>query len=116
MSRIIVEAATSDAAVCTVLGLLNCGFEAKTAWISYNLRKGLPFTEDTAKYPLILDGTLKGSPLTIHVYSVTAGYRGAGPHAMVEILNAAGFKFENSDILTKARANLLGQIELVYKR
>lgn len=116
MSRIVVEASTSDAAVTTILGMLRCGFEANTARISYNLKKGLPAPEDTDMYPLILEGTLKGSSLTIPVYSVSAGYGGTGPHAMVEILNAAGFKFEDSDILTQARADFNDQIDLVYRR
>ena len=116
MSRIIVEATTSDAAVVTLRGLLSSGFEAKTARISYNLNKGLPLAEETDKYPLILEGTLKRSSLTVHVYSVTAGYGGTGPHAMVDILNAAGFEFLFSDILTTARADSNGQINLVYQR
>lgn len=116
MSRIIVEATTSDCAVTTILGLLRCGFQAKTARISYNLNKCLPPPEEFDKYPLILVGTLKHSSLAVHVYSVTAGYGGTGPHAMVDILEAAGFKFEDSDILTADHADSNGQIDLVYHR
>ena len=116
MSRIIVEATSSDVAKKTVLNILNCGFVANTARISYSLSKGLPQTEDTDDYPLILEGELGKSYVDLHVYSVTAGYGGTGPHAMVDILNAAGFEFNESDILTPNCANSNNQINLLYTR
>ena len=116
MSTIPIVAYTSDEAVRTVRGMLRSGFEAKTARISYNVDKGLPNAEDTENYPLILKGTLNGSSLTVPVYSVTAGYGGTGPNAMVRILNEAGFKFKDSDILTKELVNSDGQIDLFYTR
>lgn len=114
MSRIIVDDSSSDAVVFAVTDMLNGGFIAKTARISYNVNKGLPSPEDTDKFPLILEGTLGSSSVSVHVYSVSAGYGGEGPHAMLDILNAAGFKFKDSDILTTARADSTGQIELTY--
>ena len=116
MSRIIVEAESSYIAEDTVMDLLKGGFNAQTARISYNLRKGLPCSEDTDKYPLIMEGTLGHSYVSIHVTSVTAGYGGTGPHTMVNILKVAGFKFEESDILTDKYADPTGQIELIYRR
>lgn len=114
MSRIIVEAVSSDIAEATVIDMLHGGFEAKTARISYNLKKGLPLPEDTDSYPLILEGQLGGSSVSVHVTAVTAGYGGTGPHAMVEVLKEAGFKFEESDILTDRLADSTGQIDLTY--
>ena len=116
MSRIIVEAASSDVAKSTVIDLLEGGFEAKSARIFYNLNKGLPLPEDTDNYPLILEGQIGFSSLSVHVYSVTAGYGGTGPHATVAILRTAGFNFEESDILTNKQADFTGQIDLPYTR
>ena len=116
MSRIIVEEYTSYDSEKRVISLLDGGFEAHTARISYNLNKGLPLVEDTDLYPLILEGTLNNSSVIVHVYSVTAGYGGSGPNAMVNILNAAGFKFENDDILTDKYADSTGYIHLIFIR
>lgn len=116
MSRIIIEASSSWVAEDSIMDLLKGGFSAKTARISYNLSKGLPPEKDTDKYPLILEGTLGRSPVTIHVTSVTAGYGGTGPNTMVRILRAAGFRFEESDILTNKMADSSDNIELTYIR
>jgi len=116
MSRIIVEASSSYLAEDTVKALLKSGFVANSARISYNPSRGLPPFEDTDKYPLILEGKLGFSSVHIHVTSVTAGYGGTGPNAMVDILKAAGFKFEESDILTNKLADSDDQIELTYTR
>ena len=116
MSRIIVEASSSYVAEDAVMALLKGRFVAKTARISYNLNKGLPPIENPDKYPLILDGMLGLSPVSVYVTSVTAGYGGTGPHAMVDILKAAGFKFDEDDILTARYANSSEQIDLTYTR
>lgn len=81
------------------------------------MRKGLPSVEQVENYPLILEGFLGDSPVSIHVYSVTAGYGGTGPHAMADILKAAGFAFDESDILTeRMKVGPSEQITLTYKR
>lgn len=116
MSKIIIEASTSYVAEDAVMALLKGGFVANTARISYNLSKGLPPVEDTDNYPLILEGKFGFSPVSIYVTSVTAGYGGTGPHTMVDILKAAGFKFDESDILTARFANAIEQIKLTYTR
>ena len=116
MSRIIIEAGTSFIAEDSVMGLLKGGFTAKTARVSYNLSNGLPREEDTNNYPLILEGTLGRAPVTIHVTSVTAGYGGTGPNTMVRLLKAAGFEFEESDILTDKMADSHDNVELTYTR
>ena len=116
MSKIIIEAHASWIATDATLALLKGGFVANTARISYNINHGLPFSEDIDKYPLILEGTLARMPITIHVFSVTAGYGGTGPQAMVEILKAAGFQFDEDDILTNRCANSSSQISLTYHK
>jgi len=116
MSRIIIEACSSDVAEKSVINLLNGGFVAETARISYNLNQGLPALEEADNYPLILEGKFGYYSMNVLVYSVTAGYGGTGPHAMVHILKVAGFKFDEADILTNKRANYNGQIDLLYKR
>ena len=116
MSRIIIEASTSYVAEDSVMSLLKGGFIAETARISYNLSKGLPPEGFTNNYPLILQGTLGRAPVAIHVTSVTAGYGGTGPNTMVRILKAAGFEFDESDILTHKMADSLDNVELTYSR
>ncbi len=116
MSRMVIGSLTSDSAKEVVIGLLNGGFEARSARIHYSLSRGLPSIEDTDKYPLILSGTINNSDMSIYVYSVTAGYGGTGPHAMVDILRFAGFKFDENDILTNRRANYEKEIILSYTR
>ena len=116
MSKIIIEAHSSWIATEAALALLQGGFVATTARISYNINHGLPLAKETDNYPLILEGTLARMPITMHVYSVTAGYGGTGPHAMVEILKAAGFKFDEDDILTNRCADSSLQISLTYHK
>lgn len=117
MSRIIMETSSSDIAVEVVGNILRGGFTAKTARISCNINKGLPLPEDINNYPLILKGKLVDeSIITIHVNAVTAGYVGKASRAMVMILKAAGFKFEESDIITDMFADPTGQIDLTYTR
>ena len=116
MSKIIIQATSSYAAKDAVMPLLKGGFVAKTARISYNLNKGLPRFENIDNYPLILEGIIGQSPVSIYVTSVTAGYGGTGPHAMVDILKAAGFKFVDAEILTSRFEDGTGQINLKYKR
>ena len=117
MSKIIIEAATSSLAENAVISLLKGGFYAKTARISYAVSNGLPSVKDVENYPLILEGVFGPSSVNIHVYSVTAGYGGTGPHAMVSILKAAGFNFDESDILTeKMRTGPFDQVSLTYTR
>ncbi|MBQ2835906.1 MAG: hypothetical protein IJE68_03640 [Clostridia bacterium] len=117
MSKIIIEANTSYLAQDAVVFLLKGGFSAKTARISYAVRKALPPVEQVENYPLILEGFIGNSPVSIYVYSVTAGYGGTGPHAMVDILKAAGFTFDESDILTdRMKVGPSEQITLTYER
>lgn len=116
MSKIIIEASTSYVAENAVVSLLKGGLVAKTARISYNVTKGLPSLDEVDNYPLILEGALGSFPVEVFVYSVTAGYGGTGPNAMVDILKSAGFIFDESDIFTKNLADSTGQINLTYKR
>ena len=117
MDEIIVRVYTSDQAERTVVSLLkNCGFSAKRATVNYNPNFGLPSVESIDRYPLILEGTMNRYPTRIFVYSVTAGYCGSGPHALVNILREAGFVFDEDDIFTKERADYLGGIRLKYTR
>ena len=116
MSRIIIEVTTSYLAEDATIALLKGGFVAQTARISYNLSRGLPRIEKTDEYPLILEGRMGLCSANIHVYSVTAGYGGSGPQAMVKILKAAGFQFDETDILSSAKVEINDQINLVYKR
>lgn len=116
MSRMVIDSPTSDSAKEVVIDILKGGFEAHSARIHYSISRGLPRIEDTDKYPLILSGTIKNSDMSIHVYSVTAGYGGTGPHAMVDILKFAGFKFDENDILTNRRANYENEVILSYER
>lgn len=105
MSKIIIAADTSYVAEDSVMALLKAGFTAKKARISYSLTKGLPPIQEIENYPLILEETLCRAPVSIHVTSVTAGYGGTGPNTMVRILKEAGFKFEESYILTDRMAD-----------
>ena len=116
MSKIIIEATTSYLAEDSVKALLKGGFVAKSARISYNINRGLPHPEDINLYPLVLEGLLNRSPVKVYVFSVTAGYGGTGPHAMVDILKAAGFQFNSDDILTDRSADSNRQINLKYTR
>ena len=117
MSKIIISASASYLAENATVTLLKGGFSAKTARISYAVANGLPSVKDIENYPLILEGTLGGYSTNIYIYSVTAGYGGTGPLAMVAILKAAGFDFNESDILTeKMRRGPYDQISLVYTR
>lgn len=116
MSKIIIYASTSDVAELSAISLLEEYFIAKTARISYNFNEGLPHPQEIDKYPLILEGKVGNWSASVHVYSVSAGYGGTGPNAMVNILKKAGFTFNESDILTKKCADLTGQITLTYIR
>lgn len=116
MSKIIIEAATSFLAEDATIALLKGGFVAQTARISYNLSRGLPRIESPDEYPLILEGRMGIYSANIHVYSVTAGYGGSGPHCMVKILKAAGFQFDEADILSSTNVGYNDQIDLVYTR
>ena len=117
MSKIIVEAHSSDIAENSVIALLKGGFQVRKARISYNLQKGLPLVEETDKYPLILEGKFGSwSSVSVYVYSVTAGYSGSGPHAMLSILKAAGFELQKDDILTDKHADAHKQIQLTFTR
>ena len=116
MSKIIIYASTSDVAELSAISLLEEYFIAKTARISYNFNEGLPHPQDVEKYPLILEGKVGNYSASVHVYAVTAGYGGTGPHAMVNILEKAGFTFDESEILTKKCADSTGQITLTYFR
>ena len=116
MSKIIIEASTSYLAEDATIALLKGGFVAQTARISYNLSRGLPRIEDSDEYPLILEGRMGIYSANIHVYSVTAGYGGSGPHAMVNILKTAGFNFDTEDILSSKKLGINDQINLVYTR
>lgn len=116
MSKIIIAGTTTYVAEAATVSLLNGGFVADTAKISYNFLKGLPLIEDTEHYPLILEGRLANSKTSIHVYAVTAGYGGTGPNTLIEILKAAGFDFEENHILTKCLADSTGLIEFTLKK
>lgn len=116
MSKIIIETASSYVAKNATIALLKGDFVPQTAHISYNVEKGMCNPEEVDMYPLILEGTLENSRVTVHVYSVTAGYGGTGPNAMVDILKAAGFTFDELDILSKRCTDFTGRINLTYKR
>lgn len=116
MSKIIIEATTSYLAEDSVNALLKGGFIAQNAQVSYNLSRGLPNLEEINLYPLVLEGHLNRLPVKVYVFSVTAGYGGTGPHAMVDILNSAGFQFDSDDILTDRCADSNRQINLNYTR
>lgn len=116
MSKIIIEATTSYLAEDATIALLKGGFVAQTARISYNLSRGLPLIEKVDEYPLVLEGRMGIYSANIHVYSVTAGYGGSGPHAMAKILKTAGFQFNEDDILSSAKVGINDQIDLVYTR
>lgn len=114
MDQIIISSTTSDAAENAVIALIRNGFVASRAIINYNLLIGLPPINQFDQYPLILEGVFHGYPTKIHVYSVTAGYGGTGPHAMLNILKSAGFRFNEGDILTPRYADATQSINLVY--
>ena len=116
MSKIIIDADSTYTAEDSVKALLNGGFVAQSARVSYDLSHGLPNPKNTDRYPLILEGHLNRFPVKVYVFSVTAGYGGTGPHAMVNIMNSAGFHFDPDDILTDRCANHLRQIILNYTR
>lgn len=111
MSKIIVSVSTTYQAEAATKALLEGGFVTKIAQIHYNLNKGLPLPEDIHSYPLILEGRLAGVETNIYVNSVSAGYGGTGPHTLVDILKAAGFEFNENDILTPKLANSDGLIQ-----
>ena len=54
MSKIIIEADSTYVAEDSTIALLNGGFVARNARITYNLKKGLPSREQHEEYPLIL--------------------------------------------------------------
>ena len=117
MTKIVIQASYSEMAEVSVYALLKGGFSAQKARISYEAANGLPLKKDVDNYPLILEGTISSLPVAIHVYSVTAGYNGSGPNAMARILEAAGFTFDESDILTKKmRSGPAEKVELTYMR
>lgn len=115
MSKIIIKTGSSYVAQNATIALLKGGFVPHIAHISYNVEVGMCDPALVDFYPLIMEGILDNSRVSIHVYSVTAGYNGTGPNTMVAILKAAGFNFEELDILTKRCANSAGQITLTYK-
>ena len=116
MSKIIIEATTSYLAEEATIALLKGGFVAQTARISYSLNRGLPRVENVDEYPLVLEGRMGDCYANIHVYSVTAGYGGSGPHAMLNILKTAAFHFDDTDIISSAKVGINDQIDLFYKR
>ena len=117
MDEIIVRAYTSDQAERIAVSLLkHSSFSAKQATVNYNPSQGLPPAEYTSDYPLILEGNIKWYPTRILVYSVTAGYGGSGPYALVNILKEAGFVFDEDDIFTKKHVDHSGWIRLKYTR
>ena len=111
MSKIIINVSTTYQAETATKALLTGGFVVKTAQISYNLQKGIPLSEEIDNYPLILEGRLAGVSTSVYVNSVTVGYGGTGPHTLVDILKAAGFEFNENDILTPKLANSDGLIQ-----
>lgn len=100
MSKIVINASSPNVSEKATLALLEGGFVANSASIQYNLRKGASFDEDFHKYPLILEGRLAGCPTIIYVNSLSAGFGNTGSHALVKILNTAGFSFDEKNILT----------------
>ena len=111
MSKIIISVSTTYQAEAATKALFAGGFVVKTAHINYNLHKGIPLPEEIDNYPLILEGRLAGLSTSVHVNSVTAGYGGTGPNALVDILQAAEFEFEENDILTPRLADSDGLIQ-----
>ena len=105
MDTIVIKTATSYKARDAVLAFINAGFKASKAKIRYNISKGLPPIEREDLYPLVLEGNFNGSPTSIKVYSVTAGYGGTGPNDLVRILKAAGFILFTPVLLTDAWSN-----------
>lgn len=103
-NRIIISVENSYAAEEATTALLRGGFVANTAVINYNMTHGLSKQDDYDKYPLILRGRIAGYTTNVYIYSVNAGYIGAGSKAMCKILKLAGFVFDEDDIFTKRLA------------
>jgi len=101
MNEIIIRAQSSYLAKNSMLALFKSGdFNALYARFQYCISKGLPPLDKPENYPLMLEGYLAKEPTRIYVTSLTAGYNGTGPNALVAILKAAGFTFDENDILT----------------
>ena len=116
-NKVVFRLVHSQAAEEAVIALLKGGFVAQKAVIHYNLQIGLPFVEEEDFYPLTLFGVVnKWFPISVKVYSVTAGYGGTGPNCLVKILKEAGFEFDPNDILTKQYVQKDGWIHLEYTK
>lgn len=72
--------------------------------IKYDIVKGLPDWESKVEdYPVIMY-TCYGQK--IHIYCLTVGYGGSGPHATYDILEKSGFNIEKDIIFGKNPTNL----------
>ena len=80
-------------------------FKPEEFIIQYDKGHGLPNIVDSKanvpeSYPLTIKGLKNDIPVAIHVYCVTAGYAGTGPHDMLDIVRATGFPIDPDAILT----------------
>lgn len=116
-NEIILRTSTPLEAEGIVKALLEGGFKTRQADIYYCPRTGKPRIEKDDAYPLILHGFMHGFPLKVKVYELSAGFASAGSSAMVNILTAAGFKFNEKDIIYSKKVDKkTGCVDLTYTR
>lgn len=89
-------------------------WQLKEVRFQYNVNWGLPSEHNPDNWPFIAifdDGKTK---IKIHIYSLTAGYAGTGPHDLAEILDFLGVRYNPNDIFTKNKEESNGFIRLHY--
>ena len=107
MNEIVLKPASPKQAATLVSVLLKNGFNPTEATIQYSLRDYPSVKLSNVKdFPLILKGTLDGSPMRVSVSQVEVGRYSDGSYALKKILKEAGFYFEERDLFTVKRFNI----------
>ena len=86
----------------------------KEVTMNYNPSDGLPFRESIENWPFRAVFEENGELIEVRIFSLTVGYRGAGPKDFISILDYLGVSYDENDIYTKRRMGPDGFIRLHY--
>lgn len=101
MNEIVLKPPSPAQAVKLVSILLKNGFNPTDAIIKYSLKEHTSVKLSNVKdFPLILMGTLDGSPMRVAVSRLEVGRYCEGAYSLRKILKEAGFYIEEKDLFT----------------
>lgn len=118
MIEIFIDNASSYQNLRTLKELLG-GEKWKTVQIemTYNPEKGLPIKEEKENWPFKANLVSEvGECYCIHIYTLTVGYNGSGPHDFADILDYFRIEYYHGHIFTKIMQDTDGYIRLHYER